>query len=235
MDKSGLKEYIDSRDYFKNARAWYNTKYLLPITHRVWISYAAMLLVLMFVALAINIEKLLPIKQKLTYAINITPSPKALGETNARIEDMRVLNKAIMPNRFIARSLLESYVTNRESFSYGNLESQFKYVENTSTRLVYRRFYNYMSVNNPESPLMRYQQYAKRSVTINEILFNSDNEAIVEFNSIAKDSSGSIFENLNWAATVNFDMGKVGERLPNGSPFKFTVVDYSLKLLGEAI
>jgi len=230
MDRNGLKEHIESRDYFKNAREWYNYKYLLPLTHRLWLTYAALLLVLMFLALVLNINKLLPIKQQLTYAINITPHTGE-GEANARIENMR--GESMHPNRFIAQNLIESYVTNRENFNYSNMKSQFQYVENTSTRLVYRRFYNYMSVNNPDSPVMRYQQYAKRTITIEDINFISDNEATVTFNSVAKDSSGAIFENLNWSASITFDMGEVGRRVPTGSPFKFTITDYNLKLLGE--
>jgi type IV secretion system protein VirB8 len=232
MERKGLKEHIESGDYFKGAREWYNYKYLLPFTHKVWLSYATMLLVLMLLALTININKLLPIKQKLTYAINVSTNI-GVGEANARIEDMRGEAK-ITPTRFIASNLLGSYVMNRENFNYSNLSKQFQYMQNTSTRLVYRRFYNYMSVNNPDSPVMRYQQYAKRNITISKIDFVSDNEAIVYFNSIAKDSSGEMFENLNWSAKITFEMGEFGKRLPTGSQFKFTVNDYNLKLLGEA-
>lgn len=232
MDKKGLKEHIESRDYFKCAREWYNYKYLLPFTHRVWLAYATMLLALMLLALTININKLLPIRQQLTYAINVS-ADAGMGETNARIEDMRGGEK-ITPVRFIATNLLKSYVMNRENFSYSNLPKQFQYMQNTSTRLVYRRFYNYMSVNNPDSPVMRYQQYAKRNVTVSHIDFISDNEATAYFNSVAKDSSGEVFENLNWSAKITFEMGEFGKRLPTGSQFKFTVNDYNLKLLGEA-
>jgi type IV secretion system protein VirB8 len=232
MDRKGLKEHIESRDYFKSAREWYNYKYLLPFTHRVWLSYATMLLALMLVALSININKLLPIRQQLTYAINVSSSD-GVGEANARIEDMKD-GEQITSTRFIARNLLGSYVMNRENFNYSNLSKQFQYMQNTSTRLVYRRFYNYMSVNNPDSPVMRYQQYAKRNITISRIDFVSDNEATVYFNSLAKDSSGELFENLNWSAKITFEMGEFGKRLPTGSPFKFTVNDYNLKLLGEA-
>ncbi len=232
IDRKGLREYIESRDYFKHARDWYNYKYLLPLTHRVWLFYATMLLALMLLALTININKLLPIRQQLTYAINVSTSAGA-GEANARIEDMRGQDK-IAPTRFIAGNLLESYVSNRENFSYSNLPKQFQYMQNTSTRLIYRRFYNYMSVNNPDSPVMRYQQYAKRNIKVTHIDFVTDNEAIVYFNSVAKDSSGAVFENLNWSAKIAFEIGEFGKRLPTGSPFKFVVTDYNLKLLGEA-
>jgi type IV secretion system protein VirB8 len=187
----------------------------------------------MLFALSININKLLPMKQQLTYSINVTPIPGA-GETKARIIDTKGDHKFENPTEFIASNLLESYVINRENFNYSYLAHQFKYVETTSTRLVYRRFYNYMSVNNPESPVMRYQQYGKRNITITNIEFISENEAIVYFNSIAKDSSNAIFENLNWSANIVFEMAQVRRHLSPDGNFKFIVTDYNLKLLGEA-
>ncbi len=229
MSQDSLKEYVESQAYFRDARNWYNLKYLAPLSHKVWLVYATLLLVIVMGALAVNIYKLLPVKQELIYAISVSTR----GENNARIVSMDAVGEKNSPQRFIAKNLLEDYVANRENYNYDNLEGQFNRVHNDSTRLVFKRFYNYMSINNPDSPIMRYQKYAKRKIAITDIKFISDNAAIVHFHSTAKDDNNSIFENLNWEARVSFEMGDVGKRKPTGSPFDFTVIDYSLKLLED--
>ena len=90
-----------------------------------------------------------------------------------------------------------------------------------------------MNINNPDSPVMRYQKYAKRSITIDDLSFISDNNANILFTSIATDSRGKIFENLKWQATITFDMSDIATKLPGGSKFNFSVTDYKLKILGD--
>jgi type IV secretion system protein VirB8 len=231
MEKEDLKEYIESGDYFKDARNWYNWKYILPMTHRVWLFYIFLLSFIMLITLGVNINNLLPIKQKLTYAINVS-SDVEKGETKAKVLEMDKLYGT--PTRFIANNLLANYVMKREEFNYEELDGQVEYVQKNSSRLTFKRFYNYMNVNNPESPVMRYQQYATRKIQITDMKFITDTNVVVSFNSVAKDSSNKAFENLKWEANIRFDMGEVGKRLNSGSKFKFIVTDYNLKLLGEA-
>jgi len=232
MEKENLKEYIESKEYFRDARLWYNWKYMLPMSHRVWFFYAALTTSLILISLAINVNKLLPIKQKLTYAIKVISDIRE-GETQAQVIEMNGFTGPDAPFKFIASNLIRNYITSREDFDYSMLKQQFQYIKATSTRLVFRRYYNYMSVNNPESPVMRYQQYATRKININSIKFTTDRHAIITFTSSAKDSNGNKFENLKWEANLSFNMGQVGKRSPTGTEFKFLVTDYKLKLLGE--
>lgn len=232
MEKENLKEYIESKEYFKDARGWYNWKYMLPMSHRVWFFYAALATGLILFSLVININKLLPIKQRLTYGINVVSDIRE-GETQAQIIEMKGFKGVGAPNKFIAHNLLKNYILSREEFDYKRLKQQFNYIRATSTRLVFKRYYNYMSVNNPDSPVMRYQQYAIRKININDIEFLSDRKASVKFISTAKDSSGKYFENLLWEAIVSYNMGEVGKRVASGTNFKFVVTEYKLKLLGE--
>jgi len=229
MSREGLREYIESGNYFKDAMKWYSDKYLLPINQKIWFFYSALILVVAITALIINVSKLLPIRQELRYAISISNT----HETKAQIMDMNITDTGMTPYKFVANSLLKNYVTNRENYDYNLLDKQFSHIQNSSTRMVFKRFYNYMSINNPDSPVMRYQKYARRNVTITNVKFLSDTDAIVQFNSTSKDGGNNSFENLNWEAMISFQMGDVGMRLPTGSRFDFTVTDYKLKLLGE--
>lgn len=232
MEKDNIKEYIESKEYFRDARNWYNWKYILPMTHRVWLFYVAIAVGTILFTLAININKLLPIRQKLTYAINVVSDIRE-GETQAQVFEMQDTEGTNAPFRFIATKLVRNYVESREDFDYSKIRKQFEYIRASSTRLVFKRFYNYMSVNNPDSPVMRYQQVATRKINVNDIKFLSDRRVLVNFTSTAKDSVGKQFENLRWQAQMSFNMGDVGKRVPTGTKFKFVVTDYKLKLLGE--
>jgi len=230
MSKEGLKEYISGGHYFSDARKWYTYKYLSPITHKVWAFYTASILVIMLAAACINIRQLLPIKQTISYGIAVE-NKNATTDENANIIRMDDTDTNITPVHFIATTLLQNYIINRESYDYGKLSKQFLHIRNSSTRIIFKRFYDYMNISNPDSPVIRYQKYAKRNIVINDINFASNNEVIVEFRSIAKDSGGKIFEDLKWQAHIGFDMSDMKTKLPGGSKFNFTVTDYKLKIL----
>lgn len=232
MEKENIKEYIESKQYFKDARDWYNWKYMLPMTHRVWTFYVALAVFIVLLSLIMNINKLLPIKERLTYGINVV-SDIRMGETQAKVIEMAGFEGVNAPHRFIASNLIRNYVEVRENFVYGQIKKQYNYVKESSTRLVFKRYYNFMSVNNPDSPIMRYQQFATRNININDIKFLSNRKAKVRFVSRAVDINSKEFEKLYWEADISFNMSKVGRRVPTGTKFKFTVTDYKLKLLGE--
>lgn len=229
--EEGLREYITSGQYFADARKWYNYKYLSPITHKIWAIYAILILVFMLTTLGVSINKLLPIKQTISYGISVD-NQRNEAQESANIIQMDA-NASFTPAQFVAKTLLSNYLVNRESYNYDNLKKQFVNVKNASTRIVFKRFYDYMNIDNADSPVIRYQKYATRSVMINNVTFTSHNDAIINFISIARDSSDKIFENLKWEAHISFNMGDMKTRLPHGSQFDFAVTDYKLKLLGD--
>ena len=228
----GLKEYISTGNYFDDARRWYIYKYLSPVTHRVWSFYTLLVLILMIVTLALNIKRLLPIQQTVSYGI-AAESNNVSEEENARIVHMDNTQADITPAKFIASSLIKSYIINRESYDYDKLAKQFLHIRNSSDRIVFKRFYDYMNIDNPDSPVIRYQKYAKRSIVINDIKFLSSNDVVVMFKSSATDENGKMFENLSWTAHIAFDIDDMKNKLASGSKFNFTVTDYKLRILEE--
>ena len=230
MTQARLKEYISQGSYFADARKWYVYKYLSPVTHKVWAFYTILVLAIMLVALAMNMNQLLPIQQIVTYAISVE-NQNARTDDNANIIHMDDTDASITPIHFIATNLLKSYIIHRESYDYDKLQKQFIHIKNSSTRIVFKRFSDYMNINNPDSPVIRYQKYATRSIVIDDIDFTSRNDAVIKFTSIAKDTGSKIFEHLKWEARIAFEMGDIKTRLAGGSKFDFTVTDYKLKIL----
>ena len=228
----GLKEYISEGHYFTDARKWYVYKYLSPVTHKVWSFYVVLILIFMIITLAMNIKRLLPMQQTVSYAIS-AENQNTTEEDNANIIQMDNSRNDITPPQFVASTLLKSYIISRESYDYEKLTKQFLHIRNSSDRIVFKRFYDYMNIDNPDSPVLRYQKYAKRIVVIGRIKFLSTNDAVVMFKSMATDENGKIFENLSWQAHVSFEMDDMKTKLASGSKFDFTVTDYKLKILEE--
>lgn len=223
----GLREYVSSGEYFTEARKWYNIKYLHPLSYRSVALCAATLFALLALVITMNLNSLFPLVRMLQYSITVSSKN---DQTANVIKADQVANN---PLRSIMEIMLRDYVKRREEYDYNSLASQMEYVKNTSTRLVYKRFYNYLSIDNPESPVMRYQKDAKRVIDVKSVEFIDDSSAEVTFTSEARDVSNQLFEDMTWVAGINFDSDKIKLRAPDNTPFNFVVMEYKLKIVGD--
>lgn len=225
--QDGIREYINSGAYFLDARKWYYNKYITPVAHRSILLIFTSIGILLLIVLAINIQSLLPITRQLKYAIAVTSG----ADKVARVHNASSI--ANDPIRSILKIMIEDYVLQRERYNYEMLERQIKYVHTTSNRVSFNRFYNYLNIDNPNSPVLRYQKEGKRFIKIQDVKFIGDNSAEVSFTSSALDNKGNSFEDLSWVAFVIFDADKINLALPNGTDFRFIITDYKLKLVGD--
>jgi type IV secretion system protein VirB8 len=90
-----------------------------------------------------------------------------------------------------------------------------------------------MNIDNPSSPVMKYQKKIKRTTKIISTSYPKRPKAIVKFNSIVQDYAGEITEDIVWQATIDYEIDKINTNLPSGSRFNFTVTDYQLKLIED--
>lgn len=221
------KDYIESGEYFADAKNWYKYKYIRPFTQRSFIFILGVIACVLFLAIAININGLFPTSIQIKYSVTAdTSSSKA-----ARI--IRANQFENNPLASITDIMIRNYVTNREAFNYTDLKKQFIFIKNNSTRIVFRRFYNFMNIDNPSSPVLKYQQELKRSIRIISTKYPSSSKAVVKFNSIAKNIAGEISEDIVWQATINYEIDQIRPDLPSGTRFNFTVTDYQLKIIED--
>lgn len=222
-----LQDYIKSGEYFADAKEWYKYKYIHPFSQRSFILILSVIICCLFVGVVININSLFPSVIQVKYSINAdTSANKAAQITRAN----QIEND---PLASIIDVLVRNYVLKRESYDYDALKKQFVYVKNNSTRIVFRRFYNYMNIDNPSSPIMRYQKGAKRKVTILSARYPSPTKAIIEFNSVSENVANEVIEDATWQATIDLEVDEINTKLPSGARFNFTIVDYQLKLLND--
>ena len=223
---NAVQEYIKSGEYFKDARKWYNFKYVHPLSQRSFLLIICTLLLTILIGLVLNIRNLFPIVNQVRYSLstasdqsraNIIKADSIKHDSRASIADIMVKN----------------YLTHREIYDYDNLKTQFIFIQNNSTRIVFRKFYNFMNIDNPNSPVMRYQKYIRRSIEITSTTYTKLDEAVITFNSVAKNTSGEKSEDMVWQATINFQIDELNLDLPPDSRFNFAVTNYRLKLLQD--
>ncbi len=167
----------------------------------------------------------LPLTKKVRYLV----SSNNIYTTNANIIKANKIDPN--PNVAIAKIMLKDYLERREAYDYDKLKKQFSFVKNTSTRLVFKKFYDFMDIDNSQSPVIRYQRYVRRDISVISVNYLSKGQADVVFESMARSGSGEVLENMLWKASVNFEMDEISYDIPPGSDFRFTVTDYSLALL----
>ena len=222
-----LKDHVESGQYFADAKKWYEYKYVHPFSQRSFVIILTVVICTVFLSLTTNIYKLLPIIVELKYTVNA----KTTANTTAKIIRADQITNNIELS--VTDIMIRNYVINNENYDYNNLKKQFINTKNNSTRLVFRRFYEHMNIDNPLSPVMVYQKNATKTTSILSTNYLNNNKVIVKFNTIAKNDSGEILANQLWQATIDFEIDKIEANLPSGKRFNFIVTDYQLKLLED--
>lgn len=222
-----IKTYVESGEYFTDARNWYKYKYIYPFSQRSFVLILSAIILALFLIIIANINSLFPIITSVRYS---TMTDSSENKSAQIIRANQVDND---PLSSIAEIMIKDYVNQREIYDYNNLQRQFVYIKNNSTRMVFRRFYNYMNINNPASPVLLYQKDIKRSYSLISSKFLTKTKSEIKFQTIAKNVTGEIFENKIWQAIIDYEIDPIKVDLPHGSRFNFTVTDYQLKLLED--
>jgi type IV secretion system protein VirB8 len=181
----------------------------------------------LFLGILVNINSLFPSVIQVKYSISADSSS---NKTAQILRANQIDNNSLSS---IADIIIKNYVTKRESYNYDDLKKQFIFIKSNSTRIVFRRFYNFMNIDNPSSPVMLYQKYIQRIPKIISTTYLTQSKVIVKFNSRARNSAGENIENMVWQATIDYEIDKIDPNLPNGTRFNFTVTNYQLKLIED--
>lgn len=220
--------YVKSGEYFIDARLWYARKYLFPVYERSMLAILATIIIICMTTILLTIYSFFPLDKQLKYTVHTAGSNKVKS---------RILKADVMPNnpaRSIAIQFVKNYIKRRESYEYDNIEQQMHFVRNSSTSVVFRGFYNYINIDNPRSPILRYQRQAARKINLQNARFDQDNNLLVTFRSIAKENE-DVFEDMLWEATISYDMDPIIV-LPDQYQeldFNFKVTDYKVRLLKD--
>lgn len=226
---NSLNEYVSSGQYFTDAKLWYETKYVYPFTQRSFMIIITTIMLVVLISITFNTYNMFPTILQVKYSISAQVSSNKSAQI---IRADQIQNDALAS---VSDIMIRNYVTKRESYSFSDLKLQFTYVKNNSTRIMFRRFYNNMSIDNPSSPVLKYKQFAKRYVKILNATYLDKGKAQVKFLSTVKNENGELVENIVWLATIGYEIDKINPYLPSGTRFNFTVTNYEVKLLEDKL
>lgn len=222
-----VQDYIKSGEYFIDARKWYNTKYLVPFSQRSIIYIICASFAVIVTIIAATFMSSLPTIVKVRYMLLVQNS----YNTSANIiRADYVLNN---PLSSIADIMTQDYVKRREQYVYDALQEQFTFIQSNSSKLMYKKFYNAMNIDNVDSPILKYRTDVTRTIKILSSRLLDDNKIVVKFESLAKTVSGDIVENKIWDANVSFDIDNIDIEAQVNSRFNFTVTNYRVKELAN--
>lgn len=218
-----LQKHIQSGEYFEDARNWYNIKYLYPLTERSFFILSVIIILMFSFSISITLYSAFPIIKRINYTIS-----SKINNAYTRVIHANYLHD---PLTSVIDIMLRNYIVHRERYNYDRLESQLNFMLNNSSRLVYRKFTNLMDIDNPLSPIVRYQDYIRRYISINSVKYLNNDQAEITFESKAEDNNGKLVEHMLWKSIINFEIDNINTNLAPNSRFYFTVTNYQIELL----
>lgn len=219
-----IQQYIKSGEYFDDSRYFFHRKYLSPFTESAYVFAILIISIPLMFVLIYRIYFSFPLQERIFYAVYVND---VFGKTS------RILNASKdSPKLSVAYFLIKNYVINREKYEYNLIEDQAEYVRNNSTRLVFRRFQNFMNLENPNSPVLRYQKSGFREIKIKNITFQDANTATVFFSSKAIDTlADEVFEDMDWKAEISFESDPITKDYKPKARYGFIITQYKLHLI----
>ena len=218
---------VKNGQYFKDAREWYVQKYLCPITERtILVIMMSVLLFAAFVTIT-SIFSTLPIERQVPFIVKVSNSIdyySVIKRIGINSED---------PQRPLTEHLISNYVLGRESYDYSKLEAQKKRVKGSSSKQVYKRFIADLSINNPTSPILLYQQEIQRTVEILSVTLQSSDKsfdsALVKFKATLNNGRTGQKDTSIYSALIAFTISDINEISQTKTPMQFIVTEYNVQ------
>ena len=217
-----IKSHIDSGEYFVDARDWYFAKYVYPTIERSLVFIIATTVVFAAFIGGNTIASLFPITKEV---------PLILAMPNADDRQPVITlkpNKTVEPQMLVTNYLLRKYIIDRESYAFDKVERQIAIIHNNSSKLVAKKFENYIKIQNPDSPILLYQTSISREIEIisTKKVMNDYNNWHVKYRAILIDEENNKIESL-WLANVFFNISDIEALIANKEKFEFLVTEYN--------
>lgn len=242
IDKN-ITESIKSGEYFKDAREWYSLRYVHPNSHRSFLIMITIASVVMAI-ISINIFfTFLPLKEVVPIAIEL---PSKVDQF-ARLRKIGRQNED--PNESLIKYLIVRYIEAYENYDYEAITKghKLRYLKESSSRNVFDKYKNFISTENPRSPVLRYKRYTKRiiePVNINIIKKLDENgipkkiedgiqKITVKFR--AHEYGPNAGDTTTWLAKIELDYSTVqySREIKKFSPLNFKVKYYEVSQLSN--
>lgn len=226
-----ISEYVKNGKYYEDARKWYLNTFIGPISEK---SYLAVLTVFYLIVVVIsgyyysNTKPAEPIVDYLLFSEDISRTYSVVHTPTD--------NDKVDPQTRITQYILGRYIQARESYDIHNIDNQLEFVKNTTDANDFLQYQNMISINNPSSPQMIYQDMYNKTINIKKVdvlkkrTLDNIEQAIVYFQSNLRNLSSNQ-ENLeDFVATINFKIDNIKTLMAKDSQkLDFLVLSYKLQ------
>jgi type IV secretory pathway component VirB8 len=225
--KDDIKAMVKDGSYFKDALAWYSSKYIFPFTQR-----ASMLLLagILVVGVLISVDA-----AKANFGSTKIPFPIfAKDQVNFFSEIKPLAYKKEPIEISIARYFIEKYVVLREEYNYLDFSSENKditmdKIRALSSQQVYRGYYDYINPDeNADSPIIKYKNQTARLIKIDNITIDAPNgypeSATINFTATERNKLES--SAIEYEAKISFLMSNMTKVFEKAEPLYFIVNKY---------
>lgn len=228
-----IQQAEESGEYYKDSQEWYAYHYIKPFTERSFLMIFAAVLFVCVLVMFSTVAGIHPIRQEIPYMVQTDDSVDYILSIKGIGEGFDSMHNAV------ASYILKRYVEAYESYDYKNLKDQLNYIYNTSSQQVYSDFYQYMSLENPQSPIQEYQRGARRVVEVTNVSFPPNVErpdrAIVTFKATVENFKTNKYTDSYWSTKLVFNLPDI-ERIAhekNTDKIDFIVTAYEVEQVGN--
>jgi type IV secretion system protein VirB8 len=229
-----LIEYVDSGRYFEDARSWYNDKFVMPFVQRTWLIVIAIVAVISFVLVSINISTLLPLVEKVPYIMQV----KDADSQYVKIASLEQEDG----DAWIAVSsyLVKSYITTWESYRFSdfrgdNLMQRKQRMRRNSARDLFQQYDALLNDSNPRNPIRIYRNEAQRDITFDDLRFmkvdSGSAKVSVDFTATITQLVSGEKQSTKWNAEMIFQLPIIDPESQKGTPLGFLVTAYTVTSL----
>lgn len=222
-----IKDYINSDQYYKDARTWYANKYIFIACIRTYIIFIMLFFITSLTILAFYYNITDPAPPKIEYKID--------SDDIARYYSVifSAGNSSESPQIQVTKYLLSNYVKKREAYNYRNIDNQINFVKNSSSTSEYLKFKWLTSIDNPISPQITYVEDYRKEIAIQETkiisLSYSESEAIVYYKEELRHIASNKLETKNMLAKIKFKIDNIENLVgTNAKKMTFLVTNYNI-------
>jgi type IV secretory pathway component VirB8 len=224
-----ISQHIKSGRYYLDGRLWYANKFVYAISER---SYVAVFVICFLIGasiLGLFYSRMNPLDSEVSYLVAVPDITSQYAVIN------HIGNPNQSPQASLTKYMLKKYVIERKSYNFKKMTAQLAgdidFIKNTTVATEYLKYKGYISINNPSSPVMLYQDASRIDIKVTKIeLLKSDkkySQAVVYYKSILHNFITNQTVVDDRFVNISFQIGNIEEAIDKKT-LNFLVLSYNI-------
>ncbi len=228
LNRSIIRE-IQSGRYYINARKWYANKFIYVIAERSYLAIITSAFIIALCILGFFYMEINPLSQQSSYLISLPDITKQYAVVKAIGDAER------SPQMNINKYMLGQYVIQRESYTFKKITAELagnnEFIKKTSSNEEYLKYKNYISINNPYSPVLLYRTNNKVDIRITKTMLLKQeinatyNKATIYYDSILTSFITGKVTTTKMAVDINYQIEDINKAIDKRK-LNFLVLSY---------